>query len=102
MIIAFFPIQPIPARPGSTAPSLLELLMMTRLEYLDRFRGTAVKRATWKGLRRNAAAAIANVQADGKTLGMLEQVAGDSCEDPIVREQAAWSADRIRRRENKS
>ena len=91
-----------PSRPGSTAPSLLELLTMTHRQYQERFRGSAVKRATWHGLRRNAAAAIANVPADGETLGMLEQVAGDSSEEPIVREQAAWSADRIRKRENRS
>ncbi|HZI93846.1 MAG TPA: tRNA epoxyqueuosine(34) reductase QueG, partial [Patescibacteria group bacterium] len=87
-----------PARPASTTPSLIDLLTMTHQQYLEIFRGSAVKRATWPGLRRNAAAALGNAASDGETLRLLQRVAQDPQDEPIVRDQAAWSADRIKRR----
>ena len=95
-----------PPREGSSGPSLIELLRMTHEEYLERFRGSAIKRATWRGLRRNAALSLGNAAADEKTdrgvaehaLAALREVARDGADDPTVREQAAWSAERVARR----
>lgn len=60
------PIEP-PAsllpRPGNGAPDLADLLSMDLAEYTRRFRGSAMKRATWEGLRRNAAVALGNLLA---------------------------------------
>ena len=73
---------------------------------LERFRGSAIKRATYRGLRRNAALSLGNAAADESTdrnlaeraLAMLRSVADDEGDDPVVREQAAWSAELVSRR----
>ena len=85
-------------RPGSVDPPLMELLSMTHAEYLARFRGSAIRRATFRGLRRNAALAAGNTGVDSATLDALDGVALDESEDPVVREQAEWSARRVRER----
>ena len=90
------PPQPLPA----TLP-LLELLTITRDEYVDRFRGSAIKRATHDGLRRNAALALGNLgsTAPGPAADLLEAIAADPAESEILREQADWSTRRIRRQD---
>lgn len=85
-----------PPRGGSAFPSLLELLAMSREQYQDRFRGSAIKRATYRGLRRNVAVALGNAAARQEHLGALDKVAADSAEDPLVREHAGWAAARQR------
>lgn len=92
----------LPPRRGSIAPSLLAMLTMTQTEYLERFRGSAIKRATWQGLRRNAAVALGNVGEDHDAFASLERMAKDEDEDPIVREHAGWSASRVRSRLGRS
>lgn len=94
-----------PVRPGSASPSLLELLIMTRDDYLDRFRGSAIKRATYDGLRRNAAVALGNLKVESlpaleadSIVGALDRVASSDRESQVLREQSARSAERIRRR----
>lgn len=88
-----------PPRPGSLSPSLEEILTMSHEEYLERFRGSSVKRATYNGLRRNAAVALGNAaagaafskKADGGEADALRRVASDAREDPVVREHADWA-----------
>jgi epoxyqueuosine reductase len=84
---------------------LSSLLLMTQEEYLERFRGSAVKRATWRGLRRNAAIALGNAAASmaderpeqaAGIATLLEDAAANVREDPLVRDHAAWSASRVR------
>lgn len=43
-------------RPGNVSPELESVLEMTREEYVERFRGSAIKRTKLSGLKRNAAA----------------------------------------------
>jgi len=85
--------------------SLSGLLSMTHPEYLERFRGSAIKRATWRGLRRNAAIALGNAAASmaderpeqaARVAAFLEEAAASVHEDPLVRDHAAWSASRVR------
>jgi len=85
-----------PSRDGSAFPSLLELLAMSREQYQEQFRGSAIKRATYRGLRRNAAVALGNAAARRETLEALEKVAEDPKDDPLVREHAGWAAARQR------
>lgn len=88
-------------------PDLPGLFSMTHEEYLERFRGSAIKRATWRGLRRNAAIALGNaaVRMAGERperaagiAALLEEAAASAAEDPLVRDQASWSARRVRER----
>ncbi|HKY31294.1 MAG TPA: tRNA epoxyqueuosine(34) reductase QueG [Candidatus Polarisedimenticolia bacterium] len=89
-------------RAGAESPSLVELLALSRQDYIERFRGSAIKRATWPGLRRNAALALAaspprdpGQRRDAVTA--LRLACGED-EDPAVREQAAWSLAALARR----
>jgi len=87
-----------PQREPLSSATLTELLSMTQAGYMERFRGSAMRRATHQGLRRNAALALGNTASDPATLRALLSVAKDPGEDSVVREQAQWSADRIRAR----
>jgi len=91
-------------RPGSASPSLLEILGMSHRQYLERFRGSAIKRATYTGLRRNAAAALAHAasalsshesSSRERARAALEEAASPREEDSVVREQAVWSTGRL-------
>jgi len=92
-----------PHRAGTASPSLVALLRLTHAEYLDRFRGSAMKRATWKGLRRNAAVALGNTPAAHpagrpgalRARESLQSVAADPAEDETLREHARWAARRL-------
>ncbi len=95
---AFFP------RPGGATPDLPSLLAMTLAEYTERFRGSAVKRATYQGLRRNAAVALGNLLTGRPTddplrppltaadreaaVSALRSAASDA--DPAVADAASW------------
>jgi len=91
-----------PSRSASVSPSLVRLLTLGHTDYLERFRGSAVKRATYKGLRRNAAVALGNALAgvapgapgSEPAKAALLTVAGDKEEDPSLREHARWGAER--------
>lgn len=85
-----------PSRDDSASPSLIELLVMSREQYQKRLRRSAIKRATYRGLRRNAAVALGNAAARSETLRALEKVAADPTDDPLVREHAGWAAARQR------
>jgi epoxyqueuosine reductase len=71
---------------------LLELLSMSKEEFRQRFRGTALTRARRRGLLRNAALVLGN-QGDPKALPALRQALADS--EPLVREAAQWAINRI-------
>ncbi|MBI2191233.1 MAG: tRNA epoxyqueuosine(34) reductase QueG [Planctomycetes bacterium] len=81
-------------RPGNVSPSLSGLLEMSREDYRARFRHSAVKRARYEGLLRNAAVAAGN-SGNPSLLPALEKAAAV---DPLVAEHAEWAARRIRAR----
>ncbi len=91
--------QEIPDHPELVAPperralDLTGLLRLGREEYVERFRGSPMKRAKLGGLKRNAAAAMGN-RRDPRYAGPLARALGED-EDPMVRRQAAWSLGRL-------
>jgi epoxyqueuosine reductase len=84
---------PRPAIAGKDARTLArEILAMDDEGFRAAFKGSAVKRAKLRGLKRNAAVALGNVGTadDVPTLvGALDDP------EPLVREHAAWAIDRI-------
>ena len=75
-------------RESSASPDLPGLLLMTLPEYTGRFRGSAMKRATYQGLRRNAAVALGNLLA-----GLA---AGDQSRPPLAPEDRARAVAALR------
>jgi epoxyqueuosine reductase len=73
------------------------LLHLTHEQYLDAFRGTAIRRAKVWMLRRNAAVALGNT-GDTACLADL-RTALHTDEHPLVRGHAAWAVGRIGQRE---
>jgi epoxyqueuosine reductase len=72
--------------------TLVDVLSMDEARYEAEFTGTAMRRATRSGLRRNAAIVLGN-RRDEKALGPLLTALGD--EDPVVRGHVAWAIGRI-------
>ncbi len=75
------------------APRLLDALAWDRETFNARFKGTALKRAKWRGVLRNACVAAGN-WGDPAGLRLLERHAGG--DDPLVAEHAVWAIARIR------
>ncbi len=75
-------------------PDLEWLAGLSLEEFRELFRGSAVKRARFNGLRRNLAVAMAN-SGDERFLAFLEQLSRD--EDAIVAEHARWGLSHLRR-----
>lgn len=74
------------------APRLLDALAWDRDAFNQRFRGTALKRAKWRGVLRNVCVAAGN-WGDPACLPLLERHARG--EDALVAEHAAWAIERI-------
>ena len=70
-----------------------ELLGMTQEEFSAAFRGSPVKRAKLRGLKRNAAVVLGNT-GTVEDVPVLEQALADP--EPLVREHAAWALERLR------
>jgi epoxyqueuosine reductase len=68
---------------------------MTREEFKQHFRGTAIERTKRRGLLRNVCVAMGN---SGNTvfISLLESLLDD--EEALVREHAAWALARLRDR----
>jgi epoxyqueuosine reductase len=75
---------------------LIWLLHLSHAEYVEAFRGTAVKRAKVWMLRRNAAVALGNVGGEESVPHLALALKGD--EHPVVRGHAAWALGRIAQR----
>jgi epoxyqueuosine reductase len=71
---------------------LAALLTISREEYVERFRGSPMKRAKRHGLQRNAAVAMGNLGSTAY-LGPLTRALAAS--EPVVRRHAAWALGRI-------
>jgi epoxyqueuosine reductase len=70
-----------------------EILASDEHSFRARFSGTALMRAKWQGMRRNACLVLGNSGRD-EALEVLATVLEDS--DPVVRSHAAWAVSRIR------
>jgi epoxyqueuosine reductase len=72
-----------------------DILTMTQEEFSRAFKGSPMKRAKLRGLKRNAAVVLGNVgtaeDADALTRALEDP-------EPLVREHAAWALERGRRR----
>jgi epoxyqueuosine reductase len=69
-----------------------DILRMTQEEFSRAYKGSPMKRAKLRGLKRNAAVVLGNV-ATMQDVPVLEQAVTDP--EPLVREHAAWALDRL-------
>jgi epoxyqueuosine reductase len=82
------------------APELERLASLTQQEFSSIFRGSAVKRAKWRGLVRNACVALGNSKilrdsaAYPRVLALLENFAGGS--DQLISEHAQWAISHLK------
>src|SRR5262249_47992840 len=72
----------------------VEILRLDQAEFRARWSGTALMRAKWEGMRRNACVVLGN-RGDPAALPALREALEDP--DPVVREHAAWAIERIER-----
>jgi epoxyqueuosine reductase len=81
-------------------PRLAWLASLGEAEFRERFRGSAMKRAKWRGLVRNACNALGNSRAASGTRGhasrvaLLERLA--TSPDDVIAESAQWALSRIK------
>ena len=84
---------PRPVLAGRDARSLaLELLTMSQSEFSAAFKGSPMKRAKLRGLKRNAAVVLGNV---GSSADVPALVAALSDDEPLARGHAAWALGRL-------
>lgn len=84
-------------QPRETTKALLlvDMLKMTKDEFREKFKGSPVKRAKWRGLLRNVAAALSSSDDPVAEAALIEAL---NHEEPLVREQAERSLNVIRMR----
>lgn len=81
------------------APELEWLASLTQQEFSAVFRGSAVKRAKWRGLVRNACVALGNSrltpddESHAHVTELLERLAAS--DDSLIAEHARWALDRL-------
>jgi epoxyqueuosine reductase len=86
-------------RASLVAPELEWLASLSQEQFSAAFRGSAVKRAKWRGLVRNACVALGNSgvardrAAYARVIQLLDRLA--SSDDPIVADHARWALDRL-------
>jgi epoxyqueuosine reductase len=82
-------------RAGLDAPRLLELWLRSDDELRALLKGSAMKRAGVKRLRRNLAVAIGN-SGDPAAVSALQSVGEATCSDPLVAEHVVWAVEKLR------
>lgn len=81
------------------APELESLANLSQREFSEVFRGSAVKRAKWRGLVRNACVALGNAHlardasSRQRLIALLERLAAS--DDTLVAEHAHWALKRV-------
>ncbi len=81
-------------------PDLERIALLSQEEFSSIFRRSAVKRAKWRGLIRNACVALGNSQLDrdhasySRVIRLLERLAAS--EDSLISEHAQWSLGRLK------
>lgn len=93
------PYQPRAALGGDARALARTLLGMTPEAFSDAFRGSAMKRAKLRGLKRNAAVVLGNVGTT-EDVDVLTRALDDP--EPLVREHAAWARDRVQERQGRT
>ncbi len=81
-------------RPELVNPSLDGLASLSEQDFRSVFRGSAIRRTKYSGLRRNLAIAMGNSR-DPRFLPHLKTLADDP--DPVVAEHARWALARVAR-----
>jgi epoxyqueuosine reductase len=82
------------ARDGLATPYLLDLWRRSDDDLRTLLKGSAMKRAGVKRLRRNLAVAIGN-SGDSKAAAALRDQREPTCADPLVAEHVAWAVERL-------
>jgi epoxyqueuosine reductase len=82
-------------REGLDAPSLLALWTRSDDDLRTLLKGSPMKRAGVRRLRRNLAVAIGN-SAEPAAVDALEAQPDPTCADPLVREHAVWAVRKLR------
>ncbi|MCS6951060.1 MAG: tRNA epoxyqueuosine(34) reductase QueG [bacterium] len=81
-------------REVTLAPRLVDLLRLGEQDFREQFRRSPVKRAKWRGFRRNVAVALGNSRDQNAVPVLQEQLEHE--EDPMVREHLQWALERCR------
>jgi len=93
------PEAPLESEASLFSPDLTRLAALTQSEFSALFRKSAVKRAKWRGLVRNACVALGNSSLDpssesfARATALLEKLSAS--EDAIIAEHARWALDRL-------
>jgi epoxyqueuosine reductase len=82
-------------RGGLDRPRLIDLWLRTDNELRGLLKGSAMKRAGVRRLRRNLAVAIGN-SGDRESADALENHAEQTCQDDMVREHVRWAVEKLR------
>jgi epoxyqueuosine reductase len=80
------------AHPALETFDLVGVLELTEQQYAEQWTGTAMRRATRTGLRRNAAVVLGNLQELAAVPALTRAVTDP---DPVVRGHAAWALGRL-------
>ncbi len=84
---------PRPAVAAKDARTLAaELLAMDEHDFREAYRGSPMKRARLRGLKRNAAVVLGNV-GDERDVAVLSRALDDP--EPLVRQHAEWALQRL-------
>jgi epoxyqueuosine reductase len=98
-IAAFQPREVLENKASLLAPELEWLASLSQADFSAVFRGSAIKRAKWRGLVRNACVALGNsaVAPDREThsrvFRLLDRLA--SSDDPLIADHARWALARL-------
>jgi epoxyqueuosine reductase len=82
------------------APELEWIASLSQDDFSRIFRGSAIKRAKWRGIIRNACVALGNSQLDRKSksysrvVALLKQLSASP--EPLIAEHAQWALNRLR------
>ncbi len=79
-------------RNENQTPDLKELAAMSPDDFRDCYRGSAIKRAKWRGLMRNVAVALGNTRRSDMIPALKRLLAS---EEPLIRRHAAWGLKQI-------
>ena len=82
-------------RPGLDRPRLLDLWLRTDDALRALLKGSAMKRAGVRRLRRNLAVALGN-SGDAAAAVALAAQGEETCRDPLVAEHVAWAVEKLR------